>query len=159
MQAPKQDRLPMPAPAKRAPGEPQRNYTKVPNAYDVLIRDRKLSGSIQRDILWITMRCTWGSEDRTEWAEFTLAEIAEKIGGVERTNISSELADLVGQRLSGSEDLQSHPAPLEGRAQVSAAAGDGAGQGREMQAGIWYADNSPRQQRRQYRGAAETGWK
>lgn len=89
-------KAPVPSPKARryAPGEPKVNFTKIPNAYDVLIRDGKLSGSTQRDVIWILARETWGSEKRTEYASLSLAQIAELCGGLERGTLSGELKDL-----------------------------------------------------------------
>ncbi len=106
MRVPAQAQLPEVAKSTRlrGVGEPIKNYGKLPTSYDILIRERKLSGAIQRDVIWIIMRATWGSEKRPEWAALSLSQIAEQCGGVDPTNLSTELLDLAERQIIEVED-------------------------------------------------------
>ena len=80
-------------------GEPKKNFGKLPNDYSILIKERKLSGAVQRDVLWIIMRATWGAEKRPEWASLSLTFIAEECGGIDEGNLSAELKDLTDRKI------------------------------------------------------------
>jgi len=105
MQAPQLESPPPAKPARKyAAGEPRTNFGKLPNDYSVLIRDKKLSGAMQRDIIWIIMRATWGAEKRPEWASLSLSAIAEDCGGVDTGSLSAELSDLADRKIIQVQD-------------------------------------------------------
>ena len=76
---------------------PAAGYTKTPDAYLHLITGEKLSGALQRDLLYIIQRHTYGAG--MEWARLSLAEFAKICTGSERASITRALADLAERNI------------------------------------------------------------
>lgn len=95
-----------PAP-KRRPSQkpvPPRNevvrikYTKFPNSYDELLNGEKLSGAIQRDIIWRLARLTWGADKRPEWIQLSTDEWGD-ICKTKGSTVASCLSDLAERKI------------------------------------------------------------
>lgn len=98
--------LPDSLPAKKRKhgvGEPRKNYLKIPNAYFDLIENNKLSGAVQRDLILIIMRHTWGADGRPEWAPLSLSQIQKQCGGISKGSMMRELQELESRRLIASK--------------------------------------------------------
>jgi hypothetical protein len=78
---------------------PLKNYSKTPDEYLHLITGEKLSGSLQRDLIYLIQMNTWGGKDKAEWTRMTLAEMARYCPGSDRPSISRALADMTKRGL------------------------------------------------------------
>ena len=97
------------------PDGPVRNFSKTPNELKYLIAgpNPKLSGAIQRDIIYIIQTETWGnpSPTKSEWAKLSLSEFGRACGGTDSGAISRALADLVNRGIIASDAPQADDQP------------------------------------------------
>jgi hypothetical protein len=84
---------------RRNTPDPHKGFVKWPFEYEYLITGQKLSGLLQSHLLFLIARRTWGEEDRPEWCELSLSELAKLCGGFERKSVAVALADLISRRL------------------------------------------------------------
>ncbi len=104
MKAPHTSPAPQPARTRRSrpieteqPGPehgPLRDYSKTPDAYADLIKGHKLSGALQRDILYLIQIRTWGAYVKTEWVQLSFREIAKFCDREDASNARRALLDL-----------------------------------------------------------------
>lgn len=105
MKAPTSKQLPAPADKRQVSprsksdrSTPPWTYSTMPNAFDDLIADGKLSGVLQRDVIWIILRATWGADGRPEYARLSLREIARRCRE-DSGNVGRAVADLAKRKI------------------------------------------------------------
>lgn len=85
---------------------PLENYSKTPDEYAHLIKGKKLSGALQRDILYCIQKKTWGQKIKVEWASLSFREISKECEDGCPGNVARAINDLVDRGIIAVKDRE-----------------------------------------------------